>query len=257
MRIGIAIGMGLLASSLAGSANAAEGQGHSGSAAWGYGPENGPEVWGKLSEDYALCAEGSRQSPINLMDYPALAAAPPVVFNHSPTGWRIDGHTVEVAATGANWIEVKGVRFELLQFHFHTPSEHTVRGKSFDMEIHFVHGNEEGALAVVGVLVQPGSDHPLLGVFAEHLVEPGRAKDLQYATIDVTDLLPREHRGFRYEGSLTTPPCSENVEWLVFETPIEASAADLATFETLLGKNNRPTQPRNERRPWLGSLLGD
>ena len=231
---------------MATSANPAEGS--TDSAEWGYGPDDGPPVWGRLSSEYALCAVGKHQSPIDLVD--ATPARVPVVdFHYRPVALHVvnNGHTVEVGSTPVNWIEVDGARYELAQFHFHTPSEHTVAGDSFAMEVHLVHRNPAGALAVVGVFVRRGGDHPLLALLAEHLPEPGETLADPNVMIDASDVLPDASRSFRYEGSLTTPPCSEGVRWFVLETPIEASDADLAAFEAALGKNNRPVQPLNDR----------
>lgn len=219
-----------------------------GQVAWGYDAESGPAVWGCLSPHFALCSLGEHQSPINLVD-PTPAAVAAVTFNYRPTMLSIEnnGHAVQVSSTNDNWIEVGDDSYGLVQFHFHTPSEHTVVGKRFDMEIHLVHGNEAGEPAVVGVLVQRGNGNPLLELLAEHIPDRGQQRTLQQTVINAADLLPAERRSFRYEGSLTTPPCSEGVRWFVFETPIEASDAQLAAFEAALGANNRPVQPLNDR----------
>lgn len=214
---------------------------------WGYGPEDGPAVWGRLSSEYLLCAVGNRQSPIDIVGA-TRAEVPAVVFHYQPMMLEVqhNGHTVEVASTSENWIEVGGARYDLTQFHFHTPGEHTVEGRPFDMEVHLVHQNEEGTLAVVGILVRRGGEHPVLDDLAEQLPEPGESLAIE-KKIAVAELLPEASRIFRYEGSLTTPPCSEGVQWFVFETPVEVSAAALAAFEAVLGDNSRPVQPLNGR----------
>ena len=153
--------------------------------AWGYDAESGPAVWGCLSPHFALCSVGKHQSPIDLVDAtPAGVAA--VTFNYRPTILSLEnnGHTVEVGSSNANWIEVGDSRYELLQFHFHTPSEHTVAGQRFDMEIHLVHRNEAEELAVVGVLVQRGDGHPLLGLVAGHIPGRGQARTLEHTLIN-------------------------------------------------------------------------
>ena len=226
---------------------AAEESTHGDGAIWGYDAGTGPAVWGRLSPEYALCSVGRHQSPIDLVDStPARVGT--VEFNYRPTLLSIEnnGHPVEVGSTPGSWIEVGDGRYELLQFHFHTPSEHTVAGQRFAMEVHLVHRNEAGELAVVGIFVQRGGDHPLLGLLAEHLPEPGRERTVQ-AMVDASELLPAVRRSYRYEGSLTTPPCSEGVRWFVLEVPIEASDADLTAFEAALGTNNRPVQALNDR----------
>lgn len=214
---------------------------------WGYGPKDGPAVWGQLSSEYRLCAVGNRQSPIDIVGA-TQAEVPAVVFHYQPMMLEVqhNGHTVEVASTSENWIEVGGVRYDLTQFHFHTPGEHTVEGRPFDMEVHLVHQNEEGTLAVVGILVRRGGAHPVLDDLAAQLPEPGESLAIE-KKIAVSELLPEASRIFRYEGSLTTPPCSEGVQWFVFETPVEVSAAALAAFEAILGNNSRPVQPLNGR----------
>ena len=170
-----------------------------------------------------------------------------MAFNYQTTAVSVvrRGHTIEVEPTGENGIEVEGARYQLLQFHFHTPSEHTLAGQSFDMEIHFVHQGYDSAVAVVGVLVRRGRAHPVLDVLAEHIAATrGQAQGLDISAIDV---LPSTRQTVRYDGSLTTPPCSQGVKWLLLTTPIEASDAQLAAFRSVLGKNNRPVQPLNGR----------
>lgn len=222
---------------------------HSDKAAWGYGAENGPHVWGRLSADYALCATGSRQSPIDLRN-PRSASLPSITFNYRPTPLNIhnNGHNIEVASSGENWIEVGGERYSLLQFHFHAPSEHTVEGRSFDMEMHLVHRNEEGAIAVIGVLIERGSRRIAFDPVWAHLPQtPGEMKRIEGVTVNPGDLLPVDTRAYRYDGSLTTPPCSESVMWIVIATPIEMSEAQIAAFTAIVPKNNRPVQALNGR----------
>lgn len=216
---------------------------------WGYAAEDGPAVWGRLDAAYALCAVGEHQSPIDIVGA-TQAELPAIAFEYQPMVLRLlnNGHTVEVASTGDNWIEVEEARYELAQFHFHTPGEHTLAGESFDMEVHLVHRDEEGALAVIGVFVRAGGVHPVLDDLAGQLPAAGESRTLGDTMIDASELLPEASRIFRYEGSLTTPPCSEGVRWFVLETHIEISEAGLAAFEAVLGKNNRPVQPLNGRK---------
>ena len=222
---------------------------HSDKAAWGYGAENGPDVWGRLSPNYALCATGSRQSPIDLRN-PRSASLPSTTFNYRPTPLYIhnNGHNIEVASTGENWMEVGGERYSLQQFHFHAPSEHTVESRSFDMEMHLVHRSGEGAMAVIGVLIERGSRHIAFDPVWEHLPQtPGEMKRIEGVTVNPGDLLPRDTGTYRYDGSLTTPPCSEDVKWLVMATPVEISEAQIAAFKAIVNKNNRPVQAMNGR----------
>ncbi len=217
---------------------------------WGYEADNGPAVWAQLSEDYRLCAEGRRQSPIDLADA-SPKRSPGVTFNYisSPLTVVNNGHTVQVNYSEGSSMEVEGARYELLQFHFHSPSEHTLSGESLEMEMHLVHQNaDSGELAVVGALVRRGSENAALAPVWENIpAEAGEPRRVDGASINAEDLLPSERLFYRYDGSLTTPPCSEGVKWFVLTTPIEMSAAQIETFRSVINGNNRPVQPLNER----------
>ena len=231
-------------------------QSHTEKIEWGYETKNGPDVWGQLSPEYFLCAEGRHQSPIDLVN-PTPAKLPPLPYDYRPTRMNIrnTGHTIEIACPEGSWIEVDGTRYQLLQFHFHAPSEHTVAGKPFEMEAHFVHKSEEGNLAVVGVLIEQGKHNSELDSVWAHLPEtPGEARNIENVTIDFPVMLsptgtPQTVSDYyRYDGSLTTPPCSEDVQWIVLTTPIEMSEAQIAAFKAIMPDNNRPVQPLNGRK---------
>ena len=239
---------------------------------WGYEAKNGPQVWAQLSPEYFLCAEGRHQSPIDLVN-PTPAKLPPIPYNYHPTSMNIrnTGHTIEVACPEGNWIEVDGTRYQLLQFHFHAPSEHTVAGKPFEMEAHFVHKSEDGTLAVVGLLIESGRHKVAFDPIWSHLpAVPGETQRIENVTEDgslivdprfmfspndqVEDVAPsRFGNYYRYEGSLTTPPCSEGVQWIVLTTPIEMSEAQIAAFKAIIHDNNRPVQPLNGRKLLVNS----
>ena len=146
---------------------------------WGYEAENGPAVWGRLSPEYLLCSEGTHQSPIDIAN-PIRANLPGITINYQPAILNIqnNGHTIEVTYPKGSWLEVGGTRYQLLQFHFHAPSEHTVTGKSFDMEMHLVHASDDGTLAVVGALIRRGRENaafnPILGASANR---PGTSEE--------------------------------------------------------------------------------
>ncbi|MDE3001135.1 MAG: carbonic anhydrase family protein [Gemmatimonadota bacterium] len=221
--------------------------------AWGYGAENGPAAWGRLSADYALCADGLRQSPVDLRN-PTPASLPAITFNYRPTPLNVhnNGHTIEVASNGENWLGVGGERYDLAQYHFHAPSEHTVAGRSFDMEMHLVHRNEKGALAVIGVLIRRGRRHVAFDPVWEHLPQSaGEMKRIEGVSVNPADLLPPDTRAYRYDGSLTTPPCSQDVSWFVIATPMEMSEAQIAAFEAIFHNNNRPVQALNGREVFI------
>lgn len=218
---------------------------------WGYEEDNGPEVWGQLTPEYRICDTGRHQSPIDLVNA-TFAELPAITFNYQSASVNIrnTGNTIEVAYPNKdNWIEIDGMKYHLLQFHFHAPSEHTVEGNLSDMEMHLVHESEEGMLGVIGVLIKRGSVNTAFDTFW-HLM-PSVAHESEQVTrvvLNAFDLLPDTKRTYRYEGSLTTPPCSEGVKWLLMTTPIEMSEAQIAAFKAIFDGNNRPVQPLNGRK---------
>jgi carbonic anhydrase len=214
---------------------------------WSYGGEGGPEHWAELAPENRACSSGIQQSPIDLagamqagIDAPHprwIAARGATVVNN--------GHTIQVDLSGGG-VELNGKPYALKQFHFHHPSEHTINGKSFPLEVHFVHAAADGDLAVIGVMFLEGSYNPSLDpIWATAPAREGKAAVA--FEIDVASFLPPESSAFRYEGSLTTPPCSETVHWTVMASPITASADQLAAFATLFPHNARPVQPLNRR----------
>ena len=223
---------------------------------WGYEAENGPEVWAQLSPEYILCAEGTHQSPINIVN-PTPVELPALVFNYQPAALNIHntGHTIEVAYPEGSWIEVDGARYQLLQFHFHAPSEHTVGGQPFDMEMHLVHKSEEGNLAVVGVFIESGRENAEFTPIWDQLPSvPSESVHNEGVSFNAIGLLPGSRNAYHYDGSLTTPPCSEGVKWFVLTTPIEMSETQIAAFKAIIPDNNRPVQPLNGRKLFVNSI---
>ena len=222
---------------------------HTETVCWGYEAENGPDVWAQLSPEYGLCGAGIHQSPIDIVNLTP-AKLPPITFNYQPTFLNIynTGNTIEVVYTEGSWIEVDGTKYHLLQFHFHAPSEHTVVGNLYDMEMHLVHKSEDGTLAVIGVLIESGSINTAFASFWHCLPSiPGESAQMKGVILNASDLLPSAKQTYRYNGSLTTPPCSEGVKWFVLTTPIEMSHSQIAAFKVILSGNNRPVQPLNGR----------
>lgn len=215
---------------------------------WSYEGEGAPANWGKLRSDYASCDNGSRQSPIDIRDGIKVDLAP-IQFAYRPSQFRVvdNGHTVQVAVGGSS-ITVLGKTYELLQFHFHRPSEERVNGKPFEMVAHLVHKAEDGKLAVVAILLDKGKENPVVQAIWNNLplekndevTPPGQA-------IDVNQLLPENRAYYTYMGSLTTPPCSEGVLWLVLKQPQQISPEQLFIFSRLYNNNARPIQPGNSR----------
>jgi carbonic anhydrase len=208
-----------------------------------YEGANGPEHWGEICapKNY-ICVAGQRQSPIDVPAAPA-GDLPNLSFHYqlTPLAAENNGHTIEVKVAAGSYLRIGTERFELVQFHFHTPSEHRLQGEEFPMELHFVHRNALGELAVVGVFLREGAANPVIqeiwdavGAEAEGVIDP-------------EDLLPAERGFYRYAGSLTTPPCTEGVRWHVLHAPIEVSAAQVDEFRALFPLNARPIQPLNGR----------
>jgi len=210
---------------------------------WSYGGEAGPAAWGGLKADFNLCSSGKRQSPIDIRDGITVDLEP-VQFDYRASGFRVldNGHTVQVNVASGNFINIGGRRYELLQFHFHRPSEERIDGRQFDMVAHLVHKDSDGRLAVVAVLLDRGSIQPLVQTVWNNLpLEKGEevpARDV----IDLNHLLPPDRRYYTYMGSLTTPPCSEGVLWMVMRQPVPVSQSQIDIFAKLYPMNARPLQ---------------
>jgi len=215
---------------------------------WEYAGTTGPQAWGGLKPEFALCASGKRQSPIDIRDGIRVDLEP-VQFDYKPSAFRVldNGHTVQVNVAPGNSIEVMGRRFELVQFHFHRPSEERIEGKSFDMVAHLVHKDAGGRLAVVAVLLERGAAHPLVQSVWNNLpLEKGDEVSARNP-LDLNQLLPKDTRYFIYMGSLTTPPCSEGVLWIVMRQPVTVSAEQIDVFARLYPMNARPIQQASGR----------
>lgn len=215
---------------------------------WSYHGETGPAHWGDLSSGAPVCKTGVRQSPIDLRPEHASSPYKPFTLNYKIGRFEFvnNGHSIQAAAELGNVLDYDSSLFSLKQFHFHAPSEHTVGGESFPMELHFVHASESGALTVVGVLITEGAKNDVLAEAFKNLPENDKVEAKKY-TVDISALLPKNHGAFEYIGSLTTPPCSENVNWVVLRQPITLSKEQIDAFKKLYPNNNRPVQQPNER----------
>ncbi|MDQ7019594.1 MAG: carbonic anhydrase family protein [Robiginitomaculum sp.] len=214
---------------------------------WTYSGMNGPEHWGKLDQGYATCASGTQQSPIDLKEA-RMAPLPPIEINWTPFLPTVinNGHTIKVDTDKQGSMILDGKTYTLLQFHFHHDSEHTINGRHYPLEAHFVHQAKDGSLGVLGVFFKEGNANPALQkIWNIAPLDPGEMKAEK--RFKPGALLPRNRSYFRYEGSLTTPPCSEVVSWVVFDQPIEASKAQIDAFAGLYANNYRPVQPTNRR----------
>jgi len=225
--------------------------------AWNYSGDNGPENWGSIAPECDPDASGS-QSPIDIELAGLVTEAPSttsaLTINYLPTLFDVEntGRTIEAVPhdLDANFITIDDKKYYLLQFHLHNPSEHTIDNASFGMELHLVNKSDDGALAVLGVLMNAGKEDEVLAELFNKL--PTTKTDEQSSVeleekIDPTDLIPAESKVARYSGSLTTPPCTEPVIWSVFLTPSAVSDPQLAALGGIFPGNHRPTQPLNGR----------
>ncbi len=212
---------------------------------WGYTGEGSAERWGELAPEYRLCAIGTRQTPIDIRDTLKVDLEP-IQFDYRPSSFTVldNGHTIQVTVPPGNTLTVRQRRYELQQFHFHRPAEERVNGRGFDMVVHLVHRDEAGKLAVVAVLLTLGAqDHPLIQKVWNHLPLEKLQPESVPGGLDLNLLLPQERGYFTFMGSLTTPPCSEDVLWMVLREPVPVSAQQLAVFSRLYPMNARPIQP--------------
>ena len=216
---------------------------------WSYSGEKGPDNWAKLSSDYAAC-NGKNQSPINLTGFIEADLAP-IAFTYLPGGNEIlnNGHTVQVNYDEGSGIVVDGIRFDLKQFHFHSPSENQINGMSYPMEAHLVHADKSGNLAVVAVMFSVGEkENQALAQAWSHMPKESGDRHTLSSPIAADGLLPANRDYYRFNGSLTTPPCSEGVRWLVMKETVSVSSPQIEAFTHVIHHpNNRPVQPSNAR----------
>ncbi len=219
---------------------------------WSYSGEGGPPHWAELDHGYEACGTGKSQSPIDIRSRDVRKETLPALqFDYRSTPLRIvdNGHTIQVNVGPGSSLKVGGERYELVQFHFHHPSEERIDGKGFDMVVHLVHRNSKGQLAVVAVPIRSGNRNALLATLSSHLPkQKEQVTEVQGVTIDPAALLPSDHGYYAYSGSLTTPPCTEGVRWMVLKSPITTSPDEIATFSALYPNNARPVQHLNGRQ---------
>ena len=225
---------------------------------WHYEGANGPAQWGRLSPKFAACSDGRSQSPIDIANT-TRGATTALRTQFAPAELRIahhdhiadginNGHTIQINYAGADALTLGDASYQLAQYHFHSPSEHTVAGKHFPMEMHMVHKSADSRLAVVAVFIAEGRHNKAFDpVWANLPAQKGIETHLSAVKVDVDQLIPAARTSYRYDGSLTTPPCSEGVRWIVMTTPIELSNEQVGAFTRLVKDNNRPVQPLNGR----------
>lgn len=238
-------GLALLFAAFTAASSMASEKGH---AHWSYEGDTAPGQWGHMSKDYEACSKGKSQSPIDISGATD-EDLPDIAFSYKPSKLNMEnnGHTIQVNYDKGSSIKVDGGDYELVQFHLHTPSEHTVAGKSFALENHLVHKNAKGELAVVGVLIEKGAENAAYKEIFANLLKKEEKKSFD-VTINAAELLPKDKTYYGYAGSLTTPPCSEGVKWHVLKTPIQMSEAQIKAFSEIFKMNNRPVQPLGGRK---------
>lgn len=215
---------------------------------WGYSGDGAPENWASLSADYAACS-GLNQSPINMEGF-IEAELSPIEFNYGSDARDVEnnGHTIQVNYQPGSSITIDKVNFDLVQFHFHAPSENSIHGKTFPVEAHFVHSSQDGQLAVIALMFESGENNDsLMSVWQSMPSNSGITQKLT-GSVSADKLLPKNRDYYRFNGSLTTPPCTEGVRWLVMKEAAQASPTQIEALKTTLKEdNNRPIQPVNAR----------
>jgi carbonic anhydrase len=215
---------------------------------WTYEGHGGPDQWSELDAANRVCSGGAQQSPLDIGDTFKSRLSPlKMTWGKSADTIVNNGHTIQVNFADASTLAAPGGNFKLIQLHFHHPSEHLIGGKSFPMEAHFVHASPTGGLAVVGVLMATGKPNAVFNKIVSTM--PGQEGPPVKVDqgIDPNGLLPGKRGYYRYSGSLTTPPCSETVDWLLLTDPIQVAEADVARFAKLYPLNARPAQKSNRR----------
>jgi carbonic anhydrase len=219
---------------------------------WDYEGKNGPLRWGKLDPAYKACSDGREQSPVDIRGARLNKALDPIEFHYiaGSVTEENNGHTVLIHVKPGSYIVAGGVRYELIQFHFHHPAEETVKGKYADMEVHLVHKSAEGKLAVVAVRMAEDVSKPnaVLAALWPHLPRTAGASEKVTEMVNPGGLLPADRGYWTYTGSLTTPPCTEGVRWFVFEEELSLSRDQLRTFGAIYKMNARPLQEMHGRR---------
>lgn len=215
---------------------------------WAYSGDTGPESWGRLKPEFQQCMLGKRQSPIDIREGIPVQLDP-IQFDYRPSNFRVidNGHTVQVNVEPGNGITVMGHRYELLQFHFHRPSEERINGRQYEMVAHLVHKDMDGKLAVVAVLMDQGKAHPVVQQVWNNLPLEKNSEQGAMSQIDLSQLLPEQRQYYTYMGSLTTPPCSEGVLWMVMKQPAGMSREQIGVFSKLYPMNARPVQSASGR----------
>ncbi|MBL5920632.1 carbonic anhydrase family protein [Lelliottia amnigena] len=216
---------------------------------WSYSGSEDPAHWGRLSPDFSLCETGKNQSPVNIQG--ALKSNQgklELAFQQGKQQIVNNGHTIQVSVGDGNTLHLDNDTFALQQFHFHAPGENEIDGKQFPLEAHFVYKDKSGALAVLALMFQQGKSNPQLAKAWQQIPTAVDQIVALNEPLDIKALLPKQYNFYRFSGSLTTPPCSEGVRWIVLQQPVSASTEQINQFRSAIHHaNNRPIQPLNGR----------
>ena len=216
---------------------------------WDYMGIEGPEHWGMLTEKYMTCEAGNRQSPINITMTHHGDHQQKLVFHYKTSQLHEmnNGHTIQVSHVSGCRVDLNNRKYQLRQFHFHAPSEHHIEGKSFPMEMHLVHQDETGHVLVLAVMMATDARQPVLSKLWKWLPEQTQQEVSIPLELSLTDMLPIRTSHYTYSGSLTTPPCTEGVQWIVLKDPMHVTQQDVDQFVQIIGHNARPVQPLRGR----------
>jgi carbonic anhydrase len=224
---------------------------HGSCPAWSYSGANGPEHWGDLCPDFAACKTGKQQAPVDITN-PKVVHLSAIHFADHPAPLKIidNGHSIQqnFAPGNGNTITVDNKTYELVQFHFHHPSEESIDGKHLAMTTHLVFKSADGQIAVIGVLDKEGRPNPLVATLWDNLpAEKNKEHDSSAVEVNAIQLVPAKHSYYKYAGSLTIPPCPEGLTFFIMDTPMEFSKEQIAKFAEIYPDNARPVQPLNGR----------
>ncbi len=217
---------------------------------WSYQGVTGPESWGRIRPEFKLCGEGREQSPINLVWSQPQPGGPHLAQSYQDGPLKLVdlGHNLQVSLEPGSQASLHGQSYALKHIDFHLPSEHKLSGQQWPLEIHLHHEGPEGQKAIVAILGQLGQEHAGLTKILAHPPQQRYREVVAPVNFSAAELLPHRDTHYKYRGSLTTPPCSEGVLWIVLNTPIEFSEEQQTAFQALFRPNNRPLQPLNQRR---------
>jgi carbonic anhydrase len=215
---------------------------------WSYEGENGPANWGSINPAWAKCGAGNRQSPIDIRDGMKVELEQ-IGFDYHPSSFNVtdNGKTVQVMVGGGNFLNIGNRMYELVQFHFHRPSEERINGKGYEMVVHLVHKDAEGHIAMLALLLERGKPQPVIQTVWNNLPLEKYDTAAPSTVLDPLELLPARRDYYTFMGSMTTPPCQEGVLWIVMKEPVQASPQQMALFSRLYPLNARPVQPSSGR----------